>query len=139
MVRARDRWRHPGRAFAQIVALTIITCGILVQFLKPGVVQGKSMALYLQKRLVGLPGDRVVQHDGKLWVNGRVEIKKSALSFKTTNRVLKNDEYFVVGDNPDSSYDSRAIGPIKREQILGKVIAKIPFIRYPAGKNSPDD
>ena len=34
-------------------------------------------------------------------------------------------KYFVEGDNPDSSTDSRTFGEIERENILGKV-----FFRY---------
>ena len=40
---------------------------------------------------------------------------------------LGNDEYFLLGDNRDSSEDSRFlnIGNVKREQILGKVWIRI--------------
>lgn len=34
---------------------------------------------------------------------------------------LKEDEYFVKGDNRIKSTDSRNIGPIPREQIVGKI------------------
>jgi signal peptidase I len=34
-------------------------------------------------------------------------------------------EYFLMGDNRDNSFDSRAFGPISRQRILGKVIAVI--------------
>jgi signal peptidase I len=37
--------------------------------------------------------------------------------------LLGSGEYFLMGDNRDNSLDSRAFGPISREQILGKVIA----------------
>ena len=36
--------------------------------------------------------------------------------------VLKDDEYFVLGDNRDNAYDSRYIGPVKKNQIIGKAI-----------------
>ena len=38
---------------------------------------------------------------------------------------IKNDEYFVVGDNKKESVDSRRFGWIDREDIVGKVLIKI--------------
>ena len=37
--------------------------------------------------------------------------------------ILEDDEYFLLGDNRDSSEDSRFanIGNVKRSQIMGKV------------------
>jgi len=35
---------------------------------------------------------------------------------------LGDDEYFVMGDNSERSFDSRYFGPIKRSSILGKVV-----------------
>ena len=36
-------------------------------------------------------------------------------------------EYFLIGDNRDYSFDSRAFGPVARERILGKIIAVLPI------------
>ena len=47
--------------------------------------------------------------------------------------VLDEDEYFLLGDNRDSSEDSRfvKIGNVKRKQIRGKVwLRLIPFIDF---------
>ena len=38
---------------------------------------------------------------------------------------IKNEKYFVGGDNKNDSLDSRSFGYIQREQILGKYICKI--------------
>jgi signal peptidase I len=39
---------------------------------------------------------------------------------------LRLGEYFLIGDNRDNSFDSRAFGPVARERILGKLIAVLP-------------
>ena len=46
-----------------------------------------------------------------------------------TGRILKDNEYYVVGDNSDNSLDSRSFGPITREDI--KYIFKGFHIRSP--------
>lgn len=38
---------------------------------------------------------------------------------------IKEEKYFLVGDNKKDSQDSRRFGLVKREQIKGKVIRKI--------------
>ena len=42
-------------------------------------------------------------------------------SFKVT---LKSDEYFLLGDDRPISKDSRAIGPVKKSDIISKTFAK---------------
>lgn len=37
---------------------------------------------------------------------------------------IKSQEYFLEGDNPDDSLDSKRLGWIKREDIIGKIILK---------------
>ena len=40
---------------------------------------------------------------------------------KRVKALLENDEYLVAGDNAEHSEDSRKFGPIKKEQIVGKL------------------
>ncbi len=35
---------------------------------------------------------------------------------------LEADEYFLLGDNLDYSFDSRTFGPVSRECIIGRII-----------------
>jgi len=40
------------------------------------------------------------------------------------DRILGPDEYWLVGDRPDASTDSRTFGPVSRNSILGVVKAR---------------
>lgn len=91
------------------------------------------------KRIVGLPGERIQIRDGGLYVNGSSmrflpdgeRIKTAGLA--ETEIELAEDEYFVLGDNTDTSEDSRFsnIGNVKRGQILGRVWIQVsPFERF---------
>lgn len=86
------------------------------------------------KRIIGLPGDKVVVKDDKLYVNGNL-IKEAYLS---ENRKLAEqmgskltgdfgpltvpaDKYFVMGDNRLYSKDSRnGLGLIPKKEIVGE-------------------
>ncbi|MEE1314970.1 MAG: signal peptidase I [Faecalimonas sp.] len=81
------------------------------------------------KRIVGLPGETVSCKDGKLLINGEV-LKEKYKTTKIENPglleeeiVLGANEYFVLGDDRQSSEDSRSanVGNVKREEIAGKV------------------
>lgn len=84
----------------------------------------------LIKRIIGLPGDSVSCEDGKIYVNGRLlDEKYSDGKTNDFSKVtLKEDEYFVLGDNRDDSFDSSEFGVIKKSQIKGKTsLVLFPF------------
>lgn len=84
----------------------------------------KNTKVYFIKRVIGLPGETVETHDGNIYINGQVldEPYIANVSFQNYEAVtLGPDQYFVMGDNRTNSYDSRAIGPIDRHYIIGKV------------------
>lgn len=39
-------------------------------------------------------------------------------------KVIDGENYYLIGDNKNDSYDSREFGYIKRENIKGKIILK---------------
>ena len=78
------------------------------------------------KRVVGLPGEKVDVIKDKVYINGR-ELEEPYLENKYKkeddcigNIILKNDEYFLMGDNRAGSVDSRDFGPFKRDDIIGR-------------------
>lgn len=82
------------------------------------------------KRIIGLPNETITYSNGVLKVNGYVveegfidDINKNQTTRndKDISITLKEDEYFVLGDNRKISYDSRNIGPIKKENIKARL------------------
>ncbi len=90
---------------------------------------GNENSHYYVKRVVAVPGDRVFITGGVLYVNGLVsayvseEIEYEGLA--GSQITLGSDEYFVIGDDPANSEDSRYadIGFVSAGDILGKVWA----------------
>ena len=84
------------------------------------------------KRIVGTPGDQVnIQSNGSIFVNDiELEIKNvnKTNNGDTFDIKLSENEYFLVGDNRENSFDSRIFGSISRDRIIGKAYLKIyPF------------
>lgn len=82
------------------------------------------------KRVIGLPGDTIqIQEEGQILINGETYVEQKdfpaiANAGLASDPVkLGNDEYFVLGDNRNSSEDSRFVdvGNIKEDYIIGKL------------------
>lgn len=103
--------------------------------------QGSNEHLYI-KRVVATPGDSLQILDGQLYVNGAIvrdNFDKIADPGIAEEKIkLGEDEYFVMGDNRNNSEDSRSttVGPIRKEQIIGKVWFALPSEN---GKMKPID
>lgn len=87
------------------------------------------------KRVIGLPGERLVLSNGFLFVNNELMSmtnRSGPLVFELprrvgaqefiTNLTVPAKMYFVVGDNSTNSLDSRTHGPIPRANIWARVI-----------------
>lgn len=88
---------------------------------------------YSIKRVVAVPGDKVIIEDGILKINGQILEEFPAFSdisyagLAKEEIVLGKNEYFVMGDNCNSSEDSRvaSVGNIERKDLIGKVQWKL--------------
>ena len=78
------------------------------------------------KRLIALPGDILEMREGAVYVNGEL-VDESGIDMHSTSNttfgpvLLGEDSYFVMGDNRGNSNDSRRVGPITRDMIVGRV------------------
>ena len=93
---------------------------------------------YYLKRILALPGERVRVEENKVIVYNEehpqgVVVEETYLVEETNGSVqytLGAEEYFVMGDNRDESFDSRRFGPIHEGAIVGKTwIRGWPFTR----------
>lgn len=103
----------------------------------------RDRSQFFIKRLIGLPGETIRVKDGGVFIinNGR-EQKLDESSYLPTGTVtgganqevvLASDEYFVLGDNRGASSDSRAWGPVKRSDMVGRAwVRAYPFDRATA-------
>lgn len=77
------------------------------------------------KRVIGLPGDRVLIDHGRVILNGK-PLKEPYVPARFTDdrsqpeMTIPDGEYFVMGDHRSISSDSRDFGPVERELIYGK-------------------
>lgn len=87
---------------------------------------GNENAHYYVKRVVAVPGDKVIVQSGVLYVNGIespwVTERLSDPGIAENEITLGSGEYFCIGDNPGNSEDSRSanIGPVQETDIIGK-------------------
>lgn len=97
------------------------------------------------KRVIGLPGDTVEYKNDTLYINGKAypepyldEYKKQVIDGPLTNsftlkdtplqsEVVPEGHLFVLGDNRRKSMDSRHIGAVPIEKVVGKA----EFVFYP--------
>jgi len=87
------------------------------------------------KRVIALPGEKLLIRDSVVYINGhRLDEPYLPEAWTTINnwptdgtdgRVMKSNEYFVMGDNRNRSQDSRIFGPIGRDRIDGRAWFRI--------------
>ncbi len=86
---------------------------------------------YWIKRVIGLPGDTIQMNEDGVYINGSkieedyVDGEMGDPGLLSEPITLKEDEYFLMGDNRAVSKDCREIGPISKEAMMGRVCLRI--------------
>lgn len=89
---------------------------------------GNQNSHYYVKRVVGLPGETVQIQDGSVYIDGVLLEEDESFDKMIDAGIAQNeltlavDEFFVLGDNRNSSEDSRSgnIGAVKKDDIIGE-------------------
>ena len=118
------------------IVILLVVILIRTYIITPVIVNGESMSPTLKnnellllkkydsrliKRVIGLPGDKVEYKDGKLYINDEEMVdpfSNITKDFKYIGVVSENS-YFVLGDNRNDSVDSRMIGSVTKDMLLG--------------------
>lgn len=126
------------------------------------IIDSEAADTRLVKRVIGVPGDRVAMHNNRVYLNGE-PLDYSALPKDPANRFVEYTEhlpdqhhsvrigegagfvrsfkeitvpegqYLAMGDNRDNSSDSRMIGFIPRDEIIGRsnyVVMSLDYDNY---------
>jgi len=80
------------------------------------------------KRVIGKAGDRLEFKNGKVYRDGvpldEPYVKEPMLYTSDEVIVVPEGHIFVMGDNRNNSFDSRMVGPIPVDHVIGKYIFK---------------
>ena len=84
------------------------------------------------KRVIAIPGDKLFIDRGQVYVNGKaLDEPYVPEQYRDTRSldpmVIRDGEYFVLGDHRSIASDSREFGTVKRDLIYGKAA----FIYWP--------
>ena len=86
------------------------------------------------KRVIGMPWETISYHDNKLYINGKEvsDNHSNEITYDFEEVKIPDGEYYVLGDNRTDSVDSRILGTIPKNEILGHAT----FIIYPFNRFS---
>ncbi len=100
--------------------------GDMVVFNPPAALEAQYKDAFI-KRVIGLPGETVEVKSGKVYINQKPIVEpyiKASPEYTMAPIVVPNDQYFVLGDNRNNSYDSHYWGYVPQEKIIGRAMVR---------------
>jgi len=114
--------------------------GNIVVFMPTEELQKEQYQDAFIKRVIGLPGEKVELRAGKVYINNKLLPEKYLAAGQTTSidvctsgqqppflshpQTIPPNSYLVLGDNRNSSYDSRCWGLVPRDNIIGRAVLR---------------
>lgn len=116
--------------------------GDIVVFSPTPALQKENFKDAFIKRVIGLPGDKVQVKLGVVYVNDQPlqeQYIEDQPNYEYGPVVVPENQYLVLGDNRNNSYDSHYWGFVPRENIIGQAVIRFyPFNRM-GGIDSADN
>jgi signal peptidase I len=111
--------------------------GDIVVFSPTATLQQQNFKDAFIKRVVGLPGDKVEVKESRVYINDQ-PLREDYLTKKVDENDKTNykpnynfgpvkvpaDQYLVLGDNRNNSYDSHYWGYVPRDKIIGRAVVR---------------
>jgi signal peptidase I len=115
--------------------------GEIVVFYPPKSPEIEDSSQPFIKRIIGLPGDRISIHDGKVFANDRPLEEPyiaAAPKYNMSELTVPPNSYWVMGDNRNQSNDSHVWGFLPKQNIIGRACLRFwPFDQRLGWLNPP--
>ncbi|MDD2430203.1 MAG: signal peptidase I [Firmicutes bacterium] len=119
------------RIFAEKISpfFAHLKTGEIVVFKNP-----QNPSQYLIKRVIAVGGDELIIFDSTIYLNGKLlfenYVKEPVYLPRYTKVLVPRNHYYLLGDNRNQSTDSRNLGVVPKENIVGRLLFSVWPIKF---------